>query len=176
MRRPYNTDITIRYNISQNERLGAFLYGFPTEVGVKDVKIYNNTCYFGKGKGNRVFVAAGKNRIPTETSFSNNIFYFEDNAEWGFEPDQTCIFENNLYYNLSPKGTGAVTADPFFMNPGTGETDIDMTDPDRLAGYRLKEGSPAINTGKFLERNAGIDFSGNPVRGKTDIGAMEFQN
>ena len=173
MRKPYNTDITIRYNISQNELLGALLYGFPTEKGVKDVKIYNNTFYFGKGKGTRVFVEAGKTRIPTETSFRNNIFYFEEKAGWGFEPDQTCVFENNLYYNVSPRGSNAVTADPLFVNPGTGGTDIDMTDTNRLSGYRLKDGSPAINTGQIIEENPGKDFVGNLVDEKPDLGAFE---
>jgi hypothetical protein len=176
MRKPYNTDITVRYNISQNERLGAILYGFPTDKGVKDVKIYNNTFYFGKGKGTRVFVEAGKERIPTETSFQNNIFYFEEKADWGFEPDQTCVFENNIYYNVSPKGSNAVTADPLFVNPGTGETDINMKNPDRLSGYRLKDGSPAINTGRIIEANPGKDFVGNAVNGKPNRGAFEFEN
>ena len=175
MRRPYNTDITIRYNISQNELLGAFLYGFPTEKGVKDVKIYNNTCYFGKGKGIRVFVEAGKIRIPTETSFWNNIFYFEDTAEWGFEPDETCVFENNLYYNLIPKGKNAITGDPLFINPGSGGTDIDMTDPNRLAGYHLQKESPAINTGKTVQENGFFDFQGNHIVGKPDLGAFESE-
>jgi len=173
MRKPVNTDITIRYNISQNELLGAFLYGFPTDKGVKDVKIYNNTFYFGKGKGTRVFVEAGKTRIPIETSFRNNIFYFEDKAEWGFEPDNTCVFENNLYYNVSLRGTNAVTADPLFVNPGTGGTDIDMTDPNRLSGYKLKNGSPAISKGKIIEENGGEDFTGVSVKGKPNIGAFE---
>jgi hypothetical protein len=136
-------------------------------------KIYNNTFYFGKGKGTRVFVEAGKTRIPTETSFLNNIFYFEEKAGWGFEPDQTCVFENNLYYNVSSRGTNAVTADPLFVNPGTGGTDIDMTDPNRLSGYRLKDGSPAINTGGIIKDNPGKDFVGNPVSGKPDMGAFE---
>jgi hypothetical protein len=140
---------------------------------VKDVKIYNNTCYFGKGKGKRVFVEAGKTRIPTETAFWNNIFYFEDKAEWGFEPDQSCVFENNLYYNVIPKGNNALTGDPLFVNPGNGGTNIDMTDPNRLAGYRLKESSPAINTGKIIEGYHGYDFIGNPVNGKPDRGAFE---
>jgi hypothetical protein len=173
MRKPVNTDITIRYNISQNELLGAFLYGFPTDKGVKDVKIYNNTFYFGKGKGTRIFVEAGKTRIPIETSFRNNIFYFEDKAEWGFEPDNTCIFENNLYYNVSRRGTNAITADPLFVNPGNGGTNIDMTDPNRLFGYQLKESSPAISTGKIIEENPGKDFVGNPVKGEPNIGAFE---
>jgi hypothetical protein len=47
-----------------------------------------------------------------------------------------------------------------FANPGTGGFEIDMTDPDRLAGYRLKSGSPAINTGKIIENNGGQNFVG----------------
>ena len=174
MRRGINTDVTIRYNISQNELLGAYKYGFPTEMGLKDVKVYNNTHYFGKGKGNRVFVAAGKVRIPIETTFSNNIFYFEDEAEWGFEPDSTCFFENNLFYNVSAKGTNALVEDPLFVNPGSGETNIDMRDPQRLPGYKLKENSPGIDAGVPVNENGGSDFWGNSLyTGLPDIGAHE---
>ena len=114
-----------------------------------------------------------KTRIPTETSFHNNIFYFEENSGWGFEPDQTCVFENNLYYNLRPRGANAVTADPLFVNPGSGGTDIDMTDTNRLSGYRLKDGSPGINTGGIIEENPGKDFVANPINGKPDLGVFE---
>jgi hypothetical protein len=172
MRKPYNTDITIRYNISQNELLGAFLYGFPTQVGVKDVKVYNNTFYFGRGKGTRVFVEAGKTRIPTETAFWNNIFYFQDKAEWGFEPDETCVFENNLFYNVSAKGENAVVANPLFINPEAGGTNINMTDPNRLSGYRLKDGSPAIGSGRIIKDNGRKNFGGNPIKEIPDIGAF----
>lgn len=170
MRRGINTDVTIRYNISQNELLGAYLYGFPTEHGLKDVKVYNNTHYFGKGKGNRIFVEGGKVRVPIETEFKNNIFYFEEEMEWGFEPDETCIFENNIFFNLNTKGENAVVGNPMFVNPGQGGTDIDMTDPNRLAGYKLKDGSPATDAGKRIEKNGGKDFGGNLLTGISNIG------
>ncbi len=172
MRRKVNTDITIRYNISQNELLGAYIYGFPGDKGLKDVKVYNNTHFFGRGKGSKVFVSAGKVRIPTETAFRNNIFYFEDQADWGFDPDQTCILENNLFYNVAPKGSNYVTSDPLFVSPGTGGTRIDMKDPDRLSGYRLRDGSPARGAAKLIEDNGGQDFGGNPLPpDKINIGA-----
>lgn len=171
MRRGINSDITIRYNISQNELLGCYLYGFPTEHGLKDVKVYNNTHYFGKGKGNRIFVEAGKVRIPIATEFKNNIFYFEDQAEWGFEPDETCVFENNLFYNVSPKGENAVVGDPLFANPGSEGTAIDMTDPNRLAGYKLKDNSPAIAAGKRIGE-VGRNIVGNSFVGKPGVGAF----
>ena len=174
MRKPYNTDITVRYNISQNELLGAYLYGFPWTKGVKDVKVYNNTHYFGKGKGNKVFVAAGKERIPTETAFRNNIFCFEDPAEWGFEPDSSCVMENNLFYNIEPKGQKAQAANPMFVAPGTGGTNIDMSNPESLMGYKLADGSPAINSGKQISGNGGKDFNGKTINSTPTMGALEY--
>lgn len=172
MRRGINSDITIRYNISQNEVLGCYLYGFPTEHGLKDVKVYNNIHYFGKGKGNRIFVEGGKVRIPIETEFKNNIFYFEEEAEWGFEPDGTCMFENNLFFNINPKGKNAIVGDPLFVNPGSGGTNIDMTAPNLLSGYKLKGGSPAIGAGKSIEKNGDKDFVGNSLPEVPNIGAF----
>lgn len=149
------------------------MYGFPEYDGLTNVQIYNNTHYFGKGTGNRIFIRAKKDRIPTQTIFTNNIFYFEDEAEWGFTPDNTCTLDNNLFYNVSPKGTNAITSDPLFENPGTGGFKIDMTDPDRLAGYRLKSGSPAIKTGKIIPGNGGKNFAGEKLdEGAVNIGAF----
>ncbi|MFB9292558.1 right-handed parallel beta-helix repeat-containing protein [Persicitalea jodogahamensis] len=174
MRRGINSDVTIRYNISQNELMGAYLYGFPAERGLKDVKIYNNVHYFGKGKGNRVFVSGGKVRNPIETAFKNNIFYFEDAAEWGFEPESSCVFENNLFYNLPQKGDNGLTANPLFVNPGKVGAHVNMRDPELFDGYRLQGKSPAIDAGTRIQRNGGKDFSGKPLYKKLpDIGAFE---
>ncbi|NQU88137.1 MAG: right-handed parallel beta-helix repeat-containing protein [Mariniphaga sp.] len=176
MRRGINTDITIRYNISQNELLGCYLYGFPTEYGLKDVKVYNNVHYFGKGKGNRIFVEGGKVRHPIETIFQNNIFYFEDEADWGFKPESSCFFDSNLFINVSPKGCNAITLDPMFVDPGKGKTNIDMRDPERLSGYRLKGNSPCIKAGVKIENNGGKDFWDNPLlNAKPNIGVFGNQ-
>lgn len=174
MRRGINSDVTIRYNISQNELIGAYLYGFPTERGLKDVKIYNNVHYFGRGKGNRVFVSGGKVRNPIETAFKNNIFYFEDAAEWGFEPESSCVFENNLLYNLPQKGTNGLTANPLFVDPGKVGTHVNMRDPNLFDGYRLQKNSPAIDAGTTIKSDGGKDISGKQLNNKLpDIGAFE---
>lgn len=174
MRRGINSDVTIRYNISQNELMGAYLYGFPTEYGLKDVKVYNNVHYFGKGKGTQVFVGNGKVRVPIETTFKNNIFYFEDKAEWGFEPEDSCVFENNLFYNVSSRGANALSSNPMFVDPGKGGTNIDMHDRSSLSGYMLKDDSPALNSGVRIENNGEQDFMGNGLyNGAPDIGALE---
>jgi len=176
MKRGINSDITIRYNISQNELLGCYLYGFPTEKGLKDIKVYNNTHYFGKGKGTKLFVAGGKVRNPSETVFSNNIFFFEEPAEWGFEPDETCEFKNNLFFNVEPIGENAIIKNPLFVDPGNGGTNIDMKNPESLNGFKLQNNSPCINAGIIVNNNGGKDFCGNPLGiDNTDIGAFEMK-
>ena len=115
---------------------------------------------------------AGKERIPIETVFYNNIFYFEDKADWGCQPDQSCSFQNNLYFNLNPKGIGAVNEDPVFVEPGKGGIDIDMTDSNRLSGYKLKLGSPALGAGKMIKNNGNKDFLGNRITKNPNIGAL----
>jgi len=174
--RRYNRDITIRYNLSANERLGAYLYGFPWENDARGVWIYNNTHYFKAGLNASIFASPGRVRTPSYTYFYNNIFYFEDKGTWGVEPDETCEFRNNLFFNVEPKGKGAVVADPQFVNAGEVPYDVDMSDPERLSGYRLKENSPCIDAGIVINENGGRDFQGNPVGTESiDIGAFEKQ-
>ena len=174
--RRYNRDITIRYNISINERLGAYEYGFPWENDARGIWIYNNTHYFKAGLNASIFASPGRVRTPSYTYFYNNIFYFEDKGTWGVEPDETCEFKNNLFYNVEPKGKGAIVADPLFVAAGEVPYDLDMSDSERLAGYRLKENSPCINAGIVINHNGGKDFWGNTVGTESiDIGAYEKQ-
>lgn len=174
--RRFNDGVKIRYNISQNELLGAYLYGFPGEKGAKNIEIYNNTHYFRPGINGQIFVQAGRNRVAIETSFKNNIFYFSSPSEWGREPSDEVTFENNLFYNVSPKGTDYVSGDPLFVEPGIGGTGIDMTQTNRLSGYQLQANSPAINAGTSIDGNGGLDFWGNPLyNNAADIGAHEHQ-
>jgi len=156
--------VIIRYNISVNERMGAYMYGFPEYDDLRDLEIYNNTHYFGKGMGTKMFIAANKDRIPTQTKFMNNIFYFEDEAEWVFDPDSTCFLSNNIFYNVAPKGENSITSDPLFINSGNGDTDIDMKNSGRLSGYKLKAGSPGLNAGIIIQNNGGKDFGGNELK------------
>ena len=177
MRRAVNEDVVIRYNISQNERLGAYFYGFPRDAGVRNVQVYNNTHFFRAGLNAAIFAnPRPHNRTPIETAFWNNIFVFEDAGAWGIEPDpETTEFSHNLFFNVEPRGRHSVTGDPRLVAPGTGGRDIDMRDPDRLAGYRLRPDSPAIGAGREVPDHGGRDFWGNPLyHGAPDIGAHEL--
>lgn len=174
--RKKNMDVTVRYNISQNDLLGAYFYGFPTTKGLTDLKIYNNTHYFQKGAGTEVFVSAGRERIPIETHLFNNIFYFTDKGRWSNIPDKTCKIENNLFYNFDKKALNEIIADPLFLNPGRGGTGIDIENDNSLKGYCIRENSPAKNAGILIKKNGGRDFWGNPLSSRSiDIGACESQ-
>jgi len=132
------------------------------------------THYFKAGLNASIFASPGKVRTPSYTYFYNNIFYFEDKGGWGVEPDSTCEFSNNLFYNVEPKGKNPVVGDPLFVNPGEVKTDIDMKDPERLSGYRLKKNSPCIDAGILINDNGGKDFWGNKLGTESiDIGACE---
>ena len=88
---------------------------------------------------------------------------------------RSCTFENNCYFNITPKGTDYITADPLFTDPGQGGQDIDWSHyPNVLKGYHLAETSPAVNAGKPIDNNGGQDFWGNALYfGAPDIGAHE---
>ena len=74
MKRP-NNDVVIRYNLSVNDRSGAYFYGFENDADLEDLHIYNNTHYWGEGSNPEVIVDA---RTPHESLYNNNLFYSVD--------------------------------------------------------------------------------------------------
>lgn len=172
--RKYNKGVTIRYNLGINDRVGAYEFGFPSDTGLVDLKIYNNTHYFGSGIKASPFASPSKQRTPINMALHNNIFYFEEAATWSIKPDESCTLSHNLFYNVEALGTNNLTSDPQFVGKGSAPVDIDMTDPERLAAYKLKETSPCVDAGIRIENNGGLDFWGNKLDdNKPDIGAYE---
>jgi len=173
MKKGINDNVTIRYNISENDKIAVYFYGFEFETGMTRANVYNNVHYVEAGLDVKVF----RDRTPFNTNFYNNIFHFEGSnaGAWGKEPNN-CLFENNAYYNISPRGAGAISGDPLFVAPNTGGQDIDWNNyPNVLTGYKLQAGSPCINAGKVVADNGNRDFWGNTLyNGNPDIGAHEF--
>jgi len=176
----WNKDVKIRYNISQNELEGFYFYGFESATAVEDVLIHNNVHFTRADIAGVQFIA--ENRTPRNTSFYNNIFYFEGGGSWNANVSNgvNVAFSHNVYYNLpEPDWTTdahAITNNPLLVAPGTGGHNIDMSDPNRLSGYRLQAGSPCIGAGRSIS-GVDRDFWGNPVPtgGGADIGAQERQ-
>ena len=175
--RRYNSRFKIRYNISQNENYAIFFYGFDQSTdSIDSGDIYNNTIFFNSN--GEIFEKNAPGGGPIDTRFWNNIFYFGNSGDWGRIPDSTNLFQNNCYYNFTggSLGSGAITTNPMLVNPGTGGQGIDMHNPNRLAGYKLKANSPCIDSGINVSFNGGKDFWGNPLYNGSlpDIGANEF--
>ena len=167
-----------RYNISQND-LGGIL-NLPNHP---NADIYNNTFYIKEGVP---FIRPGM--TGGVATIENNIIYNagpKKEESWTLN-NTRATYSNNLYFNYSntpSSDKNAITEDPKFVNGGNGpssyagilpSSDEKIThDLTAFEGYKLQDDSPAINAGKFIENNGGIDFFGNEVKGTPDIGAYE---
>jgi len=174
----WNRGVVVRYNISQNDKDGFCFFGFENETDCHDVEIYNNVCYVGAHLPPNEFIA--ENRTPHNTIFANNIFYYENGGHFGSSAGngQNTLYTHNAYYGIDAmsEDANAVTSNINMVDPGTGGYQIDMSDPNRLSGYRLQAGSSCINAGINMT-GADQDFWGNPVPAgsTTDIGVHEVQ-
>jgi len=169
-----NRNVVVRYNISQNDKAGIYFYGFEKNQEARDIHIYNNTHFVGKGLDVCVFP---EGRTPINSRFENNIFYFEEQGRWGKNSDGiNTSFRNNLYFNIEPhkSETRGITADPKLIRPGSAGTDIDLKTMKGLLGYRPGPGSACIDAGVAIDNNGGKDLLGRKVTsGKADVGALE---
>jgi hypothetical protein len=176
MKKP-TRNVTIRYNITENDREGIYFYGFNGQKQAENVHIYNNTHYVKKGLHVKVFP---ENRTPLNTLFENNIFYFEGKGEWGAHAEGiNTTFRNNLYYNIEPHSseTRAIVGDPDFVQAGRTGTGIDLKTMAALEGYRVRAQSPGLKAGLPIENNGGIDLLKTTLKdGAVTVGALEFLN
>ena len=158
--RKYGDGIYYHHNISVNDRFGFIRYGFGDDRAITDVVVSNNTFY-STHPDMMMFMNFGPLREPIDTTFIDNIFVFAaGGASWGSEPtvERGNRFENNIVIGLEDPAYISLTVDPMFVAPGAGDTGIDMTDPQRLSGYRLCRGSSAIGTGRAGDNEAQADF------------------
>jgi hypothetical protein len=162
MKKP-NADVTIRYNVSQNDREGIYFYGFEGRKDASNIRIYNNTHFVRKGLKAQVIA---ENRTPLSSTFENNIFYFEGEGRWGSNAGGIrTAFYNNVYFNLPPHRSeeNARLLDPLFIAPGNAGTDIDLTTMKALEGYRLRPTSPCLDGATQIEGHGGQNILGEVV-------------
>lgn len=148
-----------RYNISQNDAHHGFT-GYTLNISDPSL-YYNNVFYNDNGDG---FVI--KNNA--KATFINNIFYTsKGNIAY---PSGPKFYYNDFFGSAPPlQGVKNLTADPLFVNPGTGADGIGTT-----GGYKLQPSSPLIVAGRVMTDNGGQDFWGNTLyKGSPDIGVYE---
>lgn len=172
-----NRDLTVRYNISQNDHqfgiASAHFPDSPASYWNLTGKIYNNTFY-SQERGKKTILMLGR---PEHMEFYNNLIY----AEAGVVEEIPCSNPENLfrsnncyYFGNSPvvpviNEEGAIIGkNPNLVAGGTGKTGIDT-----LEGYKLFEDSPCIGAGVPIENNGGYDYFGNAISETPNIGAYE---
>jgi hypothetical protein len=162
-------DFRIHHNISEDYQEFIFFWGG------RDCLIENNTVLCTQPQNSRVRVVFSFH-ADSMAVVRNNIFvvssglqvFSGENVYEAFHYNQ--LHYNNLYYCLDgsqtdpigkPAGKGEIIADPLF---------VDFTKRD----LHLTAGSPAVDTGTYIETTT--DFDGHPLPfGKNfDMGAYEY--
>ncbi|WP_158299629.1 family 16 glycoside hydrolase [Paenibacillus antri] len=169
----YTDNNTFRYNISQNDLdLSRSAFDFQSQPNMLpgNLFVYNNVIYRTLHQTNPL--TNGPPGYGKKAVFKNNIFY--NTAGGGYSTSPHVEYSHNLFYgnNASqPNDPNKLTADPLFVNPGSASSKATAD------GYKLRSGSPAINSGTTITNPGSLDFFGNALyNGTPDRGAHEFRN
>ena len=177
---PGANNLTVRYNISQNDGGGAKqeLIHYTNNIA-KNNLFHNNTFYIGPKVVTNLFNDLGTKAAGKVVNFRNNLVYCDGRIA-SFSPagfGAGTQFKNNAFFPAEKfkkadgyfaGQTGLVTADPGLLAPGTGGEGFAS-----LAGYQLKAGSPCLAGGAPEAKGGARDFTGAAVpSGRAGIGAL----
>ena len=165
-----DANIIVRYNISQNDKGNIFCINYPNT----SFYIYNNVVFVPPHLSPRI-IDERRNADKTYCFYNNIIYNLSPTASYNWRNAKR-TFANNVFYGYhpgsEPNDPTKITDDPMFADPGSGGLGIDSLD-----GYKLKAGSPCIDSGVGIADNGARDFWGNPVPnagGSTDRGVHEI--
>lgn len=168
-------DAIVRYNIVQN----SSRHGFNLHSDARATsQVYNNVVYSNIASSSLANSSGGATTLNKATYvFRNNVFHAAVSGP-SIAKGTYSSFDHNLYYG-TPAVSGdaaAKTSNPQFANPGTGGSGTkDGWALSSLGGYKLKAGSPCINSGVAISGNGGVDFWGDSLpKGSVDIGVHEY--
>ncbi len=161
----------VEYNYSHDNAGGAFLDcdGCGISRGTKQIVRYNifeNDCrmisvseHSSLEFYNNIMYCTEKDfniHVPQTTRFANNIFVGRSNASLPVASGIT--WDNNIFETVTPPTENGLVGDPKFLKPGVSGKTLGAG-----FGYRLREGSLALGTGKVIENSGGFDYFGNAV-------------
>lgn len=162
---------TIRYNISQNDSGRIITLTGPS----KNTYFYNNTVYISPKMKTKILEAQDYEGWHEGFYAYNNIFYNLGKGGYDFAQSTKNVFDYNVYFGEHPSNEPAdahkIVSDPMLDNPGSGKIGRNS-----VIGYKLKSGSPCINSGVTITNNSRKDFWGTaiPQGVATDRGACEY--
>lgn len=151
-------NIVVRNNFISNSYQGNITMGGynPNKGSAVNIKIYNNTTYYGNDA--EVLVQYNTSNV----SIKNNIFYAKPGNEYLMNSganNNDFVVSGNIYYGSSSSEEGAWDdINPHFVDPkliNVGEHNL-----------HIDSDSPAVDAGEFI---GGDDFLGFPMSGSYDI-------
>lgn len=168
----FNDGTTIRYNVLANNADHVI----RTSGGATNSLVYNNTIY-SKPELENISLVWHKSweGYSSNTKYYNNIFQvMGPGASVSLGSSTGNVFDYNIFFGSQvsgePDDQHKINLDPLLESPGLPGT------MDSLYGFRLKAGSPAVNSGFSVPGFPGKDFDGNPLPAHDiiDRGAFEF--
>lgn len=160
---PGDVGCTLRYCVSQNDLGDLVFLNYPSAGN----EIYNNVFYIKSGIAPNIIHENSSNN-HTYNYFNNIIYNLSSSttgADYAFASGaatQTRTISNNTFYGshhaTEPADPFKLTTSPLFVSAGSAGTGINS-----VSGYKLRSGSPALNSGKLVSNNGGFDYFGNAV-------------
>jgi hypothetical protein len=192
----------VRYNVSFDDGLlshRAGIYVYTGGDGFENSYVYNNTIVNFKDNAVGFEIEKWYSKNPPKVYFYNNIFIsgedqikgpyqgseFKGNLYWsfgdgGFKVDGITDFEKWAKENNQEQVNGFIVgqyADPLMSNIYN-ELITSPLDRNKIVSFFLTKGSPAIDKGLNLSdfgiKSPSLDFLGNSIQGKLDVGAFEY--
>jgi hypothetical protein len=162
--------VILRYNISQNDKGAIFCMNYANT----STYVYNNTVYVPAHLSPAI-IDERKKAHKTYYFYNNIIYNLSRTATYRWH-DGHRSFDGNVFYGIHPSGEPddphKLTSDPLLVKPGAGDKGLNTLD-----GYKLRPGSPCIDSARIIPDNGGLDFWSNvvPAGRGPDRGANEWQ-
>lgn len=150
----------VRYNLSVDDRYAYHASPCPVRQSELDgIRFYNNTIVAPQIRATTPLEIPLEGTLPLagDFAFRNNILYAKEPQGDALPCGDFC--SHNLFFNLPPSGSDAVTGDPLFKDPSAHGGGFGVPD-----AFRIQTASPAIRAGIAIDGTAPRDFFGNPVR------------
>ncbi len=168
----FNDGTIVRYNIFESNNHHVVRNSGTTT----NTSIYNNVFFSGM-ENDSVQLLYHKNwgGFPDTTTYKNNIFYSLGKGNFfEFGESTNTVFKANTFYGdikNEPKDLGKSKKNPMFKSAVASKTNWKS-----YLRFMLKTASPEVDNGVEIEGCPMKDFLGNPIIGKPDRGAFEFQH
>ena len=176
----FNDNTIVRYNIFERDGKKAdgdgIRFTFKISGNASNTYVHNNVFYLSPEQmGVNLTFHKNWGGLPDRSYYFNNIYLFEGrNHSIRLNTSTNNHFFNNMFQghpsnSWPPNPVNSVTGDPLFDAVGQGPE-----------GYRIREGSPAINKGIAFEQvdMPPFDYFGNkvPAQGAVDIGVHQLSS